>query len=277
MAVEALARRHLRPDQVERRPLMPPAGAAGVLRLAYARVDSRKLSVALPAALERAGVRLRKGRSAPLRSGSLPADQVVLAAGAGCRGLWPSLPGRLRVSWAGVLALEDPSARHDLLRALGLMDTGDIVMPLLGGRLHLEQQAEVLDRPAWIVDAGLAPRGEGLLLGQTSLVRPGALCGAPPDATRMERRLRQGLATIDPRLARVPARFHQTPVSFVSHGPPLVGPVAGEPGLWIFAGLSSPFALAPPLATLLAAAIDGDRSALENLPGSGSSASSSWT
>lgn len=280
-AVEALARRELGEGGIERI-LAPTAGQgngdlAGVLRLAYGRVDAPALAKALPPALERAGVVLRRRRVAGLNpSGSgwsvvlerevLRADQVVLAAGAGCRGLWPSLPERLRVSWAGLLVVEDPADRRILLEGSQLLGDGaDIVMPLLGRRQGLEDRAAGLPAEEWIVDPGFAPWGTGLVLGQTTLVRPGLEAGPPPDPGPLEGCLCQALRPLLPALAQVRARFRQTPVSFSGSGLPLVGPVDGAAGLWVCAGLAGPFALVPPLAVLLAAAIGGDQDALGRL------------
>lgn len=274
--VEALARRHLGAHQVERLEATPVSGGQRVLRLDYGRIDSRQLSLALPQALERAGVRRRWGRCAPLQAGALPARQVVLAAGAGCRALWPALPDRLRVSWAGVLRLDDGSLSRELLNTSALTQPNDILMPLFAQRQGLEQRADQMERPEWVVDPGLAPWGEGLLLGQTSLIRPGTVCGASPQAAALELELRQALGRIDPRLGQVPASFHQVPVSFSSSSSPLAGPVAGAAGLWLFAGLSSPFALAPGLAGLLAEALSGERGALERLPGATEEANPGW-
>jgi glycine/D-amino acid oxidase-like deaminating enzyme len=274
--VEALARRHLGADQVERLEASPGPGRRRVLRLDYGRIDCRQLSLALPQALERAGVRRRWGRCPPLQAGALPARQVVLAAGAGCRALWPALPDRLRVSWAGVLLLEDGSLSRELLNTSALTQPNDILMPLFAQRQGLEQRADQIERPEWVVDAGLAPWGEGLLLGQTSLIRPGTACGASPQAAALELELRQALKRIDPRLGQVPASFQQVPVSFSSSGTPLAGRVAGAPGLWLFAGLSSPFALAPGLAVLLAEALSGEPGALERLPGATEEPNPGW-
>ncbi|WP_255087397.1 MULTISPECIES: FAD-dependent oxidoreductase [unclassified Synechococcus] len=262
--VQALAGRHLPAAAVlEPSSRVPRSGS---LRLPYGRVDGRCLAAALPLALERAGVERQRAHAGPLLAGPLPADQVVLAAGASCRSLLPALPERLRVSWAGLLAVEDAAACSPLLPA-ELAGGDEIVMPLLGQRQGLEARAAQLQGEEWVVDAGLAPWGKGLLLGQTTLVRAGLAKGEPPDPLRLEAALRNALAAIDPRLAEVRAPFHQAPVSFTSPGGPLVGPVAGRPGLWVFAGFSGPFALVPPLAPLLAAAIGGDRNALARLPG----------
>ena len=240
-----------------------PAGEAS-LCLPYGRVDATCLVHALPAALERAGV--ERIQAPAVLAEPLGADQVVLAAGAGCRSLLPALPSRLRVSWAGLLAVEDAAACRALLPPAWAC-AGEINMPLLGQRQALEARAAELQAEQWVVDAGLAPWGKGLLLGQTSLVRPGLAKGEPPDPRGLEAALRQALAAIAPGLAALRAPFHQVPVSFTSTGLPLAGPVADRPGLWAFAGISSPFALVPPLAPLLAAAIAGDRAALARLPG----------
>ncbi len=266
----------------------------GMLRLDYARVDPTRLEWGLPRALQAAGVELRGRSAASLRpAGSgwrvelapgepgsglpaeiLEADQVVLAAGAGCRALWPALPDRLRHSWAGLFAVDDPAARAALLESSAeglcggvLGDGHDIVMPLLGRRRELESRGADLQREEVIVDAGLAPWGEGLLLGQTTLVRPGVALGTPPDPAPLEALLREALRDLLPALDAVPARFLQTPVTFVASGHPLFGAVPGAPGLWVCAGLGAPFALLPPLAPLLAAAIGGDADASGRLPG----------
>lgn len=289
--VEGLARRHLGADQLQHGPPLTGAagaagaaspvaaaasGAGGTLRLGYARVDVGVLAVALPGALRAAGVRRliqRVSTIEPTRSGwrlrleaasggvgdTLWARQVVLAAGAGCRSLWPSLPQRLRLSWAGALLVD---------RLPLALPSGDaIVMPLLGQRQGLEDRSAQLQVPELIVDVGWAPSGTGWLLGQSSLVGPGTDLGPPPDPRHTELCLRQAVAGLLPALAELPGRFVQVPVSFTNPGLPLVGAVAGAPGLWVFAGFGGPFALVPALAPLLAAAIAGDPAALATLPG----------
>ncbi|WP_255010578.1 FAD-dependent oxidoreductase [Cyanobium sp. ATX 6F1] len=260
-------------------------GPGGSLeRHPYARLDGEHFARALPAALERAGVTTHSGRAtglrpkagggwevtlagpAPREAGSLNADQVVLAAGAGNLALWPALAGRLLVSWAGVLQADrlPPAAALPWHGASG-PETDAIVMPLVGQRQALEARAPTLTAEEWVVDAGLAPRGEGLLLGQTTLVRPGGGLGEPPEPTPLEAALRAELARYWPALAALPARFLQVPVSFTASGRPLVEPIPGSPGLWVFSGFSGPFALVPPLAPLLAAALGGDTQALTTL------------
>ena len=253
-----------------------------LLRPPFAQVDSSVLMAALPRVLVAAGVDLRRGRvlAAPRLvaagwqlelepGGPLLAEQVVLAAGAGCRALAPALPDRLRVSWAGVLALParptllprsaSPWWRHATQRR--------IVQPRHWQRPALEGSAPGLEQERWIVDAGCAPWGEGLLLGQISLVRPGLERGEPPATAAMEGRLRQGLAGLDPLLAALPGPYRQVPVAFCSGGLPLVGPLPGAAGLWVFSGFGGAFAQVPVLAPLLADVIAGvaDGSALAGL------------
>lgn len=250
----------------------------------YARIDGERFALALPAALERAGVTCLSGRAtglrpkasggwavtiagaAPREANGIESNQVVLAAGAGNLALWPALAGQLLVSWAGVLH----ARRLPLGTALPWLsasgpETDAIVMPLVGKRQALEAGAPTLSVEQWVVDAGLAPRGDGLLLGQTTLVRPGGGLGEPPLPATLEAALRAELALHWPALAALPTRFLQVPVSFTASGRPLVGPIPGSPGLWVFAGFSGPFALVPPLAPLLAAAIGGDPKALATL------------
>ncbi len=238
----------------------------------FAQVDSTVLMAALPRVLAAAGVERRRGRVVappqPVPGGwhlelepgdPLLAAQVVLAAGAGCRTLAPALPERHRVSWAGVLALParptlppdsaSPWWRHAVGRR--------IVQPRHWQRPALEAAVPGLEEERWIVDAGFAPWGEGLLLGQISLVRPGLDSGEPPPPAAMEGHLRQGLAGLDPLLAALPGPYRQVPVAFCSGGLPLVGPLPGAAGLWVFSGFGGAFAQVPVLAPLLADVIAG--------------------
>ncbi len=242
------------------------APLGGRLPLPCSRVDAAMFRRQLPLALERAGVQRIQARVQPLlppaaagqpwqlqlahEPATLAAHQVVLAAGAGCRALWPQLPECLRVSWAGVLLLEP--------QAGGWPWAGPVAMrlPARFQRLTLEASAPSLEAEAWQVDPGLLPWGERWLAGQISLVRPAVAAGDPPDAALQEQRLRQALAPLLPALARWPGRLLQVPVSFCSDGQPLVGPVAGAPaGLWSFAGFSAAFLAVPRLAPGLARAV----------------------
>ncbi|MDM7952798.1 MAG: FAD-dependent oxidoreductase [Cyanobium sp. CZS 25K] len=256
--------------------------STALLRPPFAQVDSAVLMAALPRVLAAAGVQLLRGRVlGPPRpraggwrlelapGGTHSADQVVLAAGAGCRRLAPALPERQRASWAGVLALP---ARHALPPAaagpwLRHASRRRIVQPRHWRRPALEGAAPALREERWIVDAGFAPWGEGLLLGQISLVRPGLDTGEAPAAAAMEVRLRQGLAGLDPALAALPGPYRQVPVAFCTGGLPLVGPLPGAAGLWVFSGFGGAFAQVPVLAPLLADVIAGaaDCSALAGL------------
>lgn len=246
------------------------AGGSGWERIRpwrFSRVDARVLQRALPAVLRAAGVeRMELAALGPLQlqrrpspgngaglslelpgAGTLSTDRVVLAAGAGCRALWPSLTPRLRHSWAGVLTVAQ--------RPAGL--PGDrIWLPRQWQRPALERQAPSLTECAWIVDPGLAPWGEGVLLGQISLVNPEPTHGPAPEPDLMEQRLRCQLASWDPELAALEAPYQQTAVAFSSDGLPLVGPLAEQPGLWLFTGFSGAFSQVPVLAPLLAESLE---------------------
>ncbi|MEB3165840.1 MAG: FAD-dependent oxidoreductase [Cyanobacteriota bacterium] len=249
-----------------------PAGlrAAPTRLWGLGRVDPPNLLAALPRVLALNGVRCHNAVVQRLEAcaagwrlawqapegaaGSLEVPRVVLAAGAGSRDLWPALPQRLRASWAGVLLLADvPATRWT--REGG---RGRVVQPRHWQRPSLEAGAAGLAAERWIVDAGLAPRDRGLVVGQISLVRPDAAPGEPPDPAVMEARLRQGLAALDPELASLAGAYHQVPVSFCIGGEPLVGPVAAAPGLWAFTGFSAAFSRVPRAAVALASALAAD-------------------
>jgi glycine/D-amino acid oxidase-like deaminating enzyme len=242
-----------------------------LLRPPFAQVDSAALMAALPALLAARGVSQCRARVlAPPRpqaagwqldldpGGALAVDQVVLAAGAGCRSLAPQLPERLRTSWAGVLTVLSLAAAAAAASPwIQTVRRGCIVQPRHWQRPALEKRAPQLAEEDWIVDAGLAPWGGGLLAGQISLVRPVSTDGVPPAAGPMEERLRQGLRDLDPRLGVLQGAYAQVPVAFCVDGLPLVGPLAGPAGLWVFCGFSGAFSQVPVLAPLLADAIAG--------------------
>lgn len=201
----------------------------------------------------------RDGAGSGGEESELEADVVVLAGGAGVRTLWPGLSDRLRHSWAGVLHLDSLAGVGDAaVRWLDQARRGRIVQPRHWQRPALEAASAGNAEPLWIVDAGLAPRGEGAVVGQISLIPPvgdqGAAAGSlqPPDPHWMETRLREGLAELDPALAALEAPYRQVPVSFCLDGQPLAGPVAEAPGLWVFAGFSGAFSRVPSHAEALA-------------------------
>jgi len=227
-------------------------------------VDPAVLMERLPAVLAAADVDIRCNRVTSLEpsqeaggwrlalndGATLGASQVVLAAGAGCRALLPTLPPRLRVSWAGVLELEHlpPGTSRSRLR-----------LPRRFQRLGLERQAPNLKQDTWVVDGGLCPRGGGALLGQASLIPAAPTQGEPPPPGVGEQVLRQALAASpwSQPLAQLPAAYRQVPVAFCSDGLPQVGPIASCPGLWVFSGFSGGFSQVPVLAPLLAQALVG--------------------
>jgi glycine/D-amino acid oxidase-like deaminating enzyme len=238
--------------------------------LPLSQVDTARWSGRWPEVLTAAGVELRRARVQRLdplprgwrlqlvNSPSLEAARVVLAAGAGCLdlGLGSLLPPSLQRSWAGLLELpaagEDAKAVHRLS------------LPRRFRRFELERRSEQLREPAWVVDAGLVPRGDGALLGQLTWVAPGQGGGQGegggqgPLPQAAESWLRQSLsASAPPTLAALAAggRYRQVPVAFCSDGRPRAGPLPGAPGLWLFGGFSGGFAQVPVLAPLLADAI----------------------
>jgi glycine/D-amino acid oxidase-like deaminating enzyme len=232
--------------------------------LPVAQVDTAVLSERLPAALEAAGVERCSasvqavapdagGWRLQLSDGRCcKAHQLVLAAGAGCRRLWPALPQSLRSSWAAVLELQAFPA---------VLGAAAAYLPQGFKRLGLERRAAELEAPAWVVDPGLVPWGRGALLGQHTWIAALGADAAPPPAPWCEQQLRQAWAECAPSMGEAnagAARLHQAAVAFSSTGAPLVGPVHAAPGLWLFTGFSGAFAQVPVLAPLLARCVVQD-------------------
>jgi glycine/D-amino acid oxidase-like deaminating enzyme len=232
--------------------------------LPLSQVDTARWSERWPLVLTAAGVELRRARVLcldPLPGGwllqlanspPLEASRLVLAAGAGCLdlGLGSRLPQSLQRSWAGLLELPPAAADAQAVHRLSL--------PRRFRRLDLERRSEQLTEPAWVVDAGLVPRGDGALLGQLSWVAPGPDHGQGPPPAAAEAWLRQDLrSSAPPPLAALAdrGRYRQVPVAFCSDARPRAGPLPGAPGLWLFGGFSGGFAQVPVLAPLLADAI----------------------
>ena len=226
--------------------------------LPFSQVDSAVLAARLPLVLAAAGVTCKTGRVERLEphaaagweltlsdGSSLLAAQLVLAAGAHCRQLWPLLPQRLHSSWAAALQLASFPAP---------LGSAAAWLPVSFGRLALERRAAGLSQPEWLVDGGLVPRAEGALLGQHTLVRPGLELGPAPPPLQVEAQLRQELAAQawGAPLAALPGHLRQAAVAFCSEGLPLVGPLADAPDLWMFTGFSAGFSQVPVLAPLLA-------------------------
>lgn len=254
-----------------------PALLARLRLLPLSQVDPGVLLARLPALLAAAGVRWLQGRARTLeplaaRAGwrvllkggePLEAEHLVLAAGGGCRQLWPGLPAALQCSWAGVLELPATPDQRDATELL--------LLPGRFERLALERRSASLAEPDWVVDAGLVPRRSDLLVGQLSWIAParegtsdGAATPEPePEPGQAEAWLRQAIADSDPRLGqslrRGQPRYRQVPVAFCRDGRPRAAAVEGAPGLWLFSGFSGGFAQVPLLAPLLAAAITAGR------------------
>ena len=221
------------------------------LPLPAAQVDTARFHARLPEVLSQAGVRLlvtealQVGRDqgqwlVPCRDGSVQrSEQLVLAAGAACRSLWPAWPEVLRGNWAGVLELPHcPAARLQL--------------PAQFQRPTVERRSGDLNELCSVVDAGLVPRGAGALLGQISCFAPGLAFSSPP--LGMEQALRQAIdaSPLPKGLAEADGTWRQVPVAFSTTGIPWVGPLPEAPGLFGFSGFSGGFAQVPLLAPLLA-------------------------
>ena len=224
---------------------------ARLVPLPAAQVDTARFHARLPEVLRQAGVRLLATEAlrverdqgqwlVPCRDGSVQrSGQLVLAAGAACRSLWPAWPEVLRGNWAGVLELPHcPAARLQL--------------PSQFQRPAVERRSGELNQPCSVVDAGLVPRGAGALLGQISCFAPGLAFSAPP--LGMERVLRQTIAAspLPKGLAEAEGVWHEVPVAFSTTGIPWAGPLPEAPGLFGFSGFSGGFAQVPLLAPLLA-------------------------
>lgn len=222
-----------------------------LLPLPASQVDTARFHAQLPELLRSSGVRLLCADALAIEwdrgewlvrcsdGSDQRSAQVVLAAGAACRSLWPAWPEVLRSSWAGVLELPDwPATRLQL--------------PAQFQRPGIERSSGELKEPCSVVDAGLVPRGDGALLGQISRFFPGLALAESP--LGMEQELRQAISAsaLPKGLSEASGIWRQVPVAFSLTGNPWAGPLPDAPGLFGFSGFSGGFAQVPVLAPLLA-------------------------
>ncbi|MEM1369580.1 MAG: FAD-dependent oxidoreductase [Cyanobacteria bacterium P01_H01_bin.15] len=108
-----------------------------------------------------------------------------------------------------------------------------------------------------IIDTGAIQMPDGrLFIGQ----RTSAPKNDPSSPASAEQALRSQLRKILPRIADLPATLRTCQVTFSPREQPLVGPIHGHPGLYLFNGFTSPLLLVPPLARHFAQQLRGQSS-----------------
>ncbi len=177
------------------------------------------------------------------------AGQVAIAAGGFTRDLVKTIGLTVPVYFTHAEILETPPLAQQLRT---------LVMPAILTRTNLEAETRqtTLDHQ-WeqpnqalappILDVGCIQFRNGVIrMGQISRIH--TALPPPLDEAASTVQLRQGISHLVPALGAVPGQWRTCPVAFSRDGLPLAGPVPGIPGLSLFSGFSSPFALVPGLA-----------------------------
>ncbi len=140
-----------------------------------------------------------------------------------------------------------------------------MVMSAVDQRFALEERAGATElEPQWnqpntevmpaIIDAGAVQFLDGrLCIGQISRTLSSPI--ACVDASLSESQIRAQVGQVLPAIANLPGTWHHCLVAFSRDRLPFVGAVPSTTGLYVFSGLSSPFALVPSLAKRFAQSV----------------------
>ncbi|GAB4142715.1 MAG: hypothetical protein Fur0046_19410 [Cyanobacteria bacterium J069] len=244
----------------ELEPLLNPAALGGALHTTHGHVSPEGTTLAYQQAFRRRGGEVllaevtgfvREGDrilGVTTSAGPLSAAGVIVSAGGWSRNLLKQagLPVRIYFSWAELI--ETPPASPTQIRT--------IMMPAALKRFEQEAAAGAEDA-AWdlpeqevvspILDEGVIQFQDGRIrIGQVTRM----ISSLEPsvDAAASETNLRQAVGRFLPSLKDAPGTWSRCPVAFTGDRLPLVGPVPGAEGIYLFSGFSNPFALMPPLA-----------------------------
>jgi glycine/D-amino acid oxidase-like deaminating enzyme len=227
-------------------PLLNPKAIAGVLKFPHGQINPTATTQAYQRAFCRLGGELRIEKVQQLqrqgtqiqgvitKQNSYNAANTVLCAGGLISHLLQSVGISYQVQFTHEQVLVTPPVHLPL---------NSIIMPAHLQRFQLEQ-GKATDS---ILDLGAVPFGDGhLILGQISTLNPNP--EAILDHHQAQKRIREGIATLLPSLADLPASMAHCLVTFADPNYPLVGALSDYQGIYLFTGFTSTLLFAPILA-----------------------------
>ncbi len=244
----------------ELEPLLHPAALGGALHTAHGHVSPEATTLAYQQAFQRLGGQMRLAQATGFvregdrttgvmtSEGTLSAAGVIVSAGAWTRSLLrqAGLSARIYFSQAELIEtpLDTPIQMHTLVMPAALKRFDQEAAASAADALWDQPGQEVVPP---ILDEGVIQFKDGRIrIGQVTRM----ISSLEPevDAAASEAALRQAVGRFLPSLKDVPGTWRRCPVAFSGDRLPLIGPVPGAEGMYLFSGFSNPFALMPPLA-----------------------------
>ena len=242
-------------------PLLNPDAISGALRLPHGHINPLKTMEAYHRAFLRLGGEIvfeqvesliKKDitvQGAKTKNCAYYAANTIVCAGGLSRTLLKSIGINLKLYFSHEQILITPPVQVQLRT---------MVMPAAQKRLRLEvditkeENERLWDEPGHELIPGIIDTGaiqfcdRHLCMGQITqfLTAPSARI----ERVASELQLRQNIAQILPSLAELPGTWHSCLVAFTNNSLPLVGPISGLRGAYIFSGFTSTLLFAPPLA-----------------------------
>lgn len=259
----------------EREPLLKSAAIAGALTVRHGHADPTALVkaynhglqdlggqiiIAPVTGLVRIGDRVT-GVTTPMQA--YAAGQVVVAAGALTRALIKTAGVKVPVYFSHAELVETPPLD---LKLRSLIMPADLSRSAIESEATNDSTYDLWDEPGHEIRPPFLDSGcvqlidKRLRMGQISRIN--TALEIPLDAAQGEQRIRAGITSLVPALAKVPGQWRACRVAFSRDGLPLAGPVPGLTGGYVFSGFTSPFGLVPAAATHFAHWANGKSSPL---------------
>ncbi|MGY6530103.1 MAG: NAD(P)/FAD-dependent oxidoreductase [Cyanobacterium sp.] len=248
-------------DSCALEPLLNGEAISGCLRFPHGHVNPHELIMGYQVAFQRLGGEIREelvldlekkeSRTVGVKTSknSYFADQVILCAGAFCRGLLAKVGVSLPLYFTHAQLIK--TAPTDIkLRCL--------VMPSTTARFLMEEDVTALAKDSIWINPSDELQGEvlepgaiqfldgSLCLGQISQIRTNTSASVDPRAS--EEKIRGAIAHYLPSVANLEGQWHTCQVAFSKDVPFQVGKVEQIEGLSVFSGFTSPFVFVPTLA-----------------------------
>ncbi|MDX2097979.1 MAG: FAD-binding oxidoreductase [Leptolyngbyaceae cyanobacterium bins.59] len=257
----------------ELEPLLNPNGISGALTVKHGHISNQALAEAYIAAFLRlGGERELATVEGVVRSGdrvtgvrtsqtTYSGANVVVCVGGWSRQFLKQAGISTRVYFTHAELIEVPPIDLRLQTFIMPADTQRFAMEATAGEKDVawDQPGQEVVPP--ILDVGVIQFQDGSLrIGQISRALTDPHAKVDPATSAAD--LRNGIGQILPTLKNLSGTWHHCLVAFSCDRLPLIGPLPGVEGLFLFSGFSNPLTFVPPLAVHFATQATGEREAL---------------